>query len=281
MMKCNLFRLLRIKHYIKNLLVFIPMIFGGVFFDIQKLIRAGGGFVSFCFVSSVVYILNDLRDIDRDRQHPIKKNRPLASGSIKKNTAIKVMVLCFALAVIISVYLKNVKAIICLALYFLLNIAYSMGLKNKPIVDIVILAFGFVVRVIYGGYITNVEVSKWLYLVVLTGSLYMGLCKRRNEFKVQANTRDVLKYYNVGFLDKNMYVCLALTNVFFALWTLEISNPMAIYTVPIFIILLMRYSWDVEGDSDGDPVEVILRDKVLLCIVFGYAMFMFALIYLI
>ena len=96
-----------------------------------------------------------------------------------------------------------------------------MGLKNKPIIDIVILAAGFVIRIFYGGMITGVSISKWLYLVITSGSLYMGLGKRRNEMKKQTDTRDVLKYYNVDFLDKNMYVCVPLTIVFYALWTYE------------------------------------------------------------
>lgn len=156
-----------------------------------------------------------------------------------------------------------------------------MGLKNIPIVDIVILASGFVIRIFYGGIITNITISKWLYLVITVGSLYMGLGKRRNELKKQTKTRDVLKYYNVNFLDKNMYVCVALSIVFYSLWTLEMPNPQISWTIPIFIILLMCYSLDVEGDSDGDPVEVILHDKILIGLLVLYALFIFILLYLV
>lgn len=149
----------------------------------------------------------------------------------------------------------------------------------KPIIDIVILAAGFVIRIFYGGMITGVSISKWLYLVITSGSLYMGLGKRRNEMKKQTDTRDVLKYYNVDFLDKNMYVCVALTIVFYALWTYEMPNAQISWTIPIFIILLMSYSLDVEGDSDGDPVEVILHDKILMGILILYALFIFGLLY--
>ena len=119
----------------------------------------------------------------------------------------------------LSFYLDNFRSFVLLISYLGLNVAYSMGLKNKPIIDIVILAAGFVIRIFYGGMITGVSISKWLYLVITSGSLYMGLGKRRNEMKKQTDTRDVLKYYNVDFLDKNMYVCVALTIVFYALWT--------------------------------------------------------------
>lgn len=155
-----------------------------------------------------------------------------------------------------------------------------MGLKNIPIIDVVILASGFVIRVFYGGCITGVLISKWLYLVIVTGSLYMGLGKRRNELRAQMDTREVLKFYNEGFLDKNMYVCVALVNVFYALWSIEMPNPRMIWTVPFFLVLLMCYSLDVESDSDGDPVEVIIHDKVLIGILIAYTICIFILLYI-
>ena len=108
----------------------------------------------------------------------------------------------------------------------------------------------------------------------------MGLGKRRNELKKQKNTREVLKYYNEAFLDKNMYVCVALTDVFYALWTLEMTNGLISWTVPVFIVILMCYSLDIEGNSDGDPVEVILKDKILLGLIFIYGILLFSLIYI-
>lgn len=272
-------KLLRIKHYIKNFLVFLPLFFAGAFFDVKKLINAGEGFICFCLISSSVYILNDYRDIDKDRKHPIKCNRPLASGIIKPSNAIIIMMLCIIVVMIISLHIGSIEAFILLSVYFLLNVAYSMGLKNIPIIDVVILASGFVIRLFYGGCVTNIEISKWLYLVVTTGSLYMGLGKRRNELKRQIDTREVLKYYSGPFLDKNMYVCLTLTIVFYAIWTVELSKRIMIWTVPFFIIILMCYSLNVEGDSDGDPVEVILKDKMLMGFIFSYAICIFLLIY--
>lgn len=274
-------KLLRVKHYIKNLLVFIPMFFGGVMFEQVKLIQAGLGFLCFCLISSAVYIFNDYRDIEKDRKHPTKKNRPLASGKIKPQMAIIILVILVAAAVVISLKIGSLQAAVCLALYFVLNIAYSMGLKSVPIIDVVILASGFVLRVLYGGFVTDIEISKWLYLVVTTGSLYMGLGKRRNELRAQTDTRDVLKYYSESFLNNNMYVCVALANVFYALWTLEFTNPYISWTVPVFIVMLMCYSLDMEGDSEGDPVEVILKNKVLLGILLVYGIGLFTLLYII
>ena len=274
-------KLLRIKHYIKSLLIFMPLFFAGSFFNKENIIKAVEGFICFCLISSAVYILNDYRDIEKDKKHPTKCNRPLASGKIKPKNAIILMTVCLIVVAIMSWHIGNINAAFFLILYFILNIAYSMGLKNVPIIDVVILASGFVIRLFYGGYVTGVEISKCLYLVVTTGSLYMGLGKRRNELKKQLDTREVLKYYNSPFLDKNMYVCVALANVFYALWTVEMNNRAMIWTVPFFMVILMCYSLDAEGDSDGDPVEVILKDKILIGLILVYAICIFFLIYVI
>lgn len=223
--------------------------------------------------------MNDYRDLEKDSKHPIKKNRPLASGRIKPSVGVIIMILCLLCTAFFSSFLRDINSYICLFLYFVLNLVYSMGFKNMPIVDVVILAAGFVIRTFYGGFVTGIVISNWLYLVLVTGSLYMGLGKRRNELKKQTDTREVLKYYNISFLDKNMYVCVALTNVFYAMWTLEMASERLIWTVPFFTIILMCYSLDVEGDSDGDPVEVILQDKKLIGLVIVYAMCIFLFIY--
>lgn len=273
-------KLLRVKHYVKNALIFLPMFFGGVLFNKTLLINAFIGFIAFSLISSVIYILNDYKDIEKDKNHPKKKNRPLASGAISKKNALVIAIVCTCIAAFCSILIGSFAAIVLLLIYLSLNIFYSFGLKNKPIIDVVILASGFVIRVFYGGIISNVEISKWLYLVVVTGSLYMGLGKRRNELKAQTDTREVLKYYNESFLSKNMYVCASLVNVFYALWSIEMPNPKMIWTFPFFLIILMCYSLDIEGDSDGDPVEVILHNKMLICIILAYAISVFLLIYI-
>lgn len=273
------FRLLRVKHYIKNFLIFIPLFFSGNLFNIAELKIAMLGWVTFSLLASSIYIINDLKDVEHDKRHQKKKHRPLASGVIKKSTAAATIVVLLLFVFLISYKFNNVNAQWCLLGYFVLNIAYSMGLKNRPIIDVIILASGFVIRVFYGGFITNIEISKWLYLVIVTGSLYMGLGKRRNELKREINTREVLKSYNIPFLDKNMYVCVALANAFYALWTMEIADSSMTWTVPLFIIILMSYSLDTEMDSDGDPVEVILNDKVLMIAIAGYALLTYIILY--
>jgi len=273
-------KLMRVKHYVKNLLVFVPLFFNQNIFNKQRFIAAFLGFVCFCLVSSAVYILNDLKDIEKDRCHSKKKSRPIASGRVSKKQAIILIMSCLSIATIISFSFVRKTGFIFLFFYFLINVAYSIGLKNYPIVDIVILASGFVIRVVYGGILTNTEISNWLYLVIVSGSLFMGFGKRRNELKQQSNTREVLKYYKKSFLDKNMYVTMALVIVFYALWTIESINSVMIWTVPFFMIILMKYSYDVEGDSDGDPVEVLLHNKILILLVMLYVVIVFLLLYI-
>ena len=120
-------KLLRVKHYIKNLLILVPMFFAGMIFDENKMKEGILGLICFCMISSAVYILNDLKDVDKDRKHPTKKNRPLASGRINIKTAIVIMILCIGIACVISFCLGNFRAFLLLGLYFALNIAYSMG----------------------------------------------------------------------------------------------------------------------------------------------------------
>ena len=275
----NILKLIRIKHYIKNLIIFLPLFFAGELSNQEKMFSAIIGFVCFALVSSAVYIFNDYKDIEKDKLHPTKKSRPLASGAIAKNKALFIATVFIVLGGGIAWNALSNKSISYLMLYVLLNIGYSAGLKNVPIADISILATGFLLRLLFGAEVTGIEISKWLYLVVITGSFYMVLGKRKNEAVIQTETREVLKYYTKGFLEKNMYVCAALADTFYALWAIEMPNSKMIWTVPLFIVILMRYSLVVEGTSDGDPTEVILHDKPLIVMIAFYVLGILILLY--
>lgn len=154
-----------------------------------------------------------------------------------------------------------------LAIYFIINIAYSAGLKNVPLLDIVIIVSGFMLRVLFGGSIAHVDISYWMYLTVLSMSFFLALGKRRNEMiKVGNTARNVLKHYTIEFLDKIMYLCLGLTIVFYSLWTVSSSvvaqnGEYMIWTVPIVLLITMKYSMIIEGDSFGDPADVFFQIK--------------------
>ena len=266
-------KLMRIKHYLKNLLIFVPLIFSMNFYSIENDIKTAISFILFSLVCSMVYIINDLRDIEKDRNNPRKCKRPLASGAVTKKEAY-VLLMFIALIVIIGNLLikANVYSIIILLVYLVLNILYSMFFKNVPIIDVVCLVLGFVLRVVYGASIINVEVSNWLYLTIISLSFYLALGKRRNELQAGTDTREVLKFYNQEFLDKNKYMFLTLMLVFYSMWCVDASNIAKfgnnlMLSVPILMLITMKYNMNIEGKSEGDPIEVLFSDKILILLV--------------
>ena len=279
---------MRVHHYIKNLLVFAALACSGQLFHFEKLTAGIAAFIAFCMVSSVVYIINDIRDVEKDRKHPTKCKRPIAAGTVSVKSAWGLAIVLLLIAIVCNCLSFHVISTLMLALYLILNLAYSFGLKNVPIVDVTILVAGFLIRILYGAFVTEITISNWLYLTVIALAFYFAFGKRRNELKQisDGETRQVLKAYPVNFLDKNMGMCLTLANVFYALWSMDertvslYNNRYLVFTVPIVLLITMKYSLDIEGESDGDPVEVLLHDKVLLALCVLYLAVMFAILYL-
>ena len=275
------FKLLRPKHYIKNLIIFIPLVFAGKLLNAPMILSCLGAFAVFSLISSVIYIINDLRDVEKDRQHPTKRNRPIASGKVKPAGAITAAAIILVLSVVIGILCRfGLAAWLILGVYFALNLAYSLGLKRIPILDVTILALGYILRLMLGGAVTGIEISGWLYLGIISVSYYMGLGKRRNEMRsTSTESREVLRHYNYSFLDKSMQMFLTLAIVFYSLWAVSAEKNM-LWTIPLVICIALKYSLTVEGDSDGDPVEVILRDKILILLASAYAALVVWLIYI-
>ena len=276
-------KLLRVKHYFKNILIFLPLIFSGNLFNHELLLKTIIGFCTFSLMCSGIYIVNDIQDVEKDRKHPSKKNRPIASGAVSIGQAAVIAIACGIISVGISILVFGLPGLLCEIIYLVLNILYSMKLKDIPIVDIAILVSGFFLRVLFGSAITGIKISTWLFLTVIAISFYLGLGKRRNEIKLknaaEGDTRKVLTYYNYAFLDKNMYMCMALANVFYALWAADHTKGGMQWTVPLVIIMSMKYSLIIEGDSDGDPIEVILHSWFLLALAAIYAISVFLMMY--
>ena len=204
----NYLKLMRVKHYIKNFLIFLPLFFSNNLLNFIKLKNCIWAFIVFSLACSIIYIFNDIKDIEKDKLHPKKKERPLASGKVSIKEAIILIVLLVFLVIGGMFYLKaSIYSILLVIVYIILNIGYSICFKNIPLLDIVVLVSGFLIRVLYGASIINVVVSNWLYLTIMALSFYLVLGKRRNEIMMtDKNTRKVLKYYNKDFLDKNMYM---------------------------------------------------------------------------
>lgn len=279
------FRLMRVHHYIKNLLIFLPLIFSKRMFEPNLLLKTLSAFLSFSLLASFVYIINDIKDAPKDRLHSTKCKRPIASGEMKVSSALICAIALLVLVAAINIFLlePSFASIMCLFMYVATNILYSYGLKQIPILDVAILAVGFFLRLLYGGLITKIEISNWFYLTTILGSLYLGFGKRRNEIKMDGDEkREVLKHYSYGFLDKNMYMCLNLSIVFYSLWTIDSSNKNAValmWTIPLLILICIKYNFNIEKGGDGDPTEVILKDKTLLGMIIFFAIIMFFILY--
>jgi 4-hydroxybenzoate polyprenyltransferase len=284
----NYLRLMRPHHYLKNLLVGLPLFFSVNLFNGPMLARCALGTVAFCLLSSAVYVFNDLRDAPADRAHPVKRARPLAAGTVSPAAARTLLAALLALALALNALAAGTRMLAWAALfaYFGINVGYSLGLKRVPIVDIAILVAGFLLRVLYGGAVADVPVSNWLYLTVTSLSFYLGLGKRRNELLQDGeDNRAVLRQYSAAFLDKNMYMFLPLSIAFYALWSVDPVTAaqrnagVLVWTVPLVILICMRYSFDVERKAYGDPVDVLLHDKVLIGMLVLYAAICFATLY--
>lgn len=284
-------QLMRVKHWIKNLLLFFPIIFSGQLLKPDVFFTVFMGFLIFNFTASIIYILNDFKDLERDRQHPKKKSRPLASGQVSRVEAIGV-VLLLTVAVIIFAVISCYSPLpqyywLYLFCYFCMNVAYSLYLKHVPLVDVSILAGGYLIRLLCGGELAETGVSEWMFLTVLSAALFLGFGKRRNELQQYGfQNRESLKKYTEAFLDKSVWLFLSLTIVFYALSCADKNTAVAqegihmLWTVPVIILVLLRYSLILEnGSSDGDPVEVVQKDRWLTGLIAFYAVSVLILIY--
>jgi 4-hydroxybenzoate polyprenyltransferase len=240
-------------------------------------------FVAFCFISSAVYVINDIIDADKDRGHPIKNKRPIASGKVDIKKAIIFAVILFALGQALAITGNgNYAVVLFAALYAILNIMYSLFLQHYAIIDCFCLAAGFLLRIYAGGAAGGSSVSGWLFLTMTAASLFMAFGKRRGEMMRLSDgkaTRKVLANYDLPFLNGMIFVCAGLTVVFYALWSIANVSTM-IYTVPFVIFIISKYLLVIYGDtSHGDPTSVILGDKGLLAAIGLFGVFSLILLY--
>ena len=269
-------KLLRIKHWIKNGLILLPMVCS-YSFSKENIIMTLWAFLSFSLMASFVYIMNDIRDVEKDRKHSRKMHRPIASGKISVYKATIISIVIFILSIILNfLATKSLfnAAFGILLLYLANNICYSFGMKNIPIVDVVLLTIGFILRVYYGAVIVSVPVSSWLFLTVLTASLYLGLGKRRKEFNNSDEVRPVLRYYDKRFIENFMNISLTLVIVFYSLWTMEQANTLLYFSIPLLIVIFMQYMLFMETGNEGDPVTLLFQHKSLMATTLIYIIYM-------
>jgi 4-hydroxybenzoate polyprenyltransferase len=268
----SLLKSMRPKQWLKNIFVYAALVFDLKLTSLPHLLQTTGGFVLMCLGSGCVYLINDLADIEKDRQHPRKRNRPLASGELGVGTAraaaIAIGVICLVLA-----FLLNTGFGIVLAIYLLLQVAYSFWLKNLVIIDVMVVAAGFLLRVAAGVPLADAErFSPWLYICMMLGALLVGFGKRRHELtllKDNANAhRESLQEYNLPLLDHAISIVTASTLLAYALYTFSADNLPAgnlmMLTIPFVFYCIFRYLYllHVKGIG-GAPEEIILSDRPL------------------
>lgn len=269
----NILQLIRIKQWIKNFFLFAPLIFSHHLFELDYVFVAIKAFIAFCFLSSVVYIINDIADFEQDKNHPVKKNRPLPAGKISKTTA-KGIALIFFFGMIIMTFDLNTKFKFALFVYFVINILYSFKLKQIVLLDIFFIAFGFMIRIIAGGWVIDVYISSWLILTTLFLSLFLAVTKRRSELAVienNSNTRKVLSDYSIVFADQMATISAAGTVIAYALYTVSertreiFHTENLIFTTPFVVYGIFRYLFLVHKKNLGEnPTQIITTDVPMI-----------------
>lgn len=268
----DVIRLMRPSHWLKNAFVFIPLIYSKELFDQERLLLSVRAFLAFCLISSTVYILNDIADRRADAEHPQKRRRPIASGRITVPRAVMLMGIVAALGAILTATLPW-QAGVLIGLYLLLNLGYSFGLKHVVLLDIFIIAAGFMLRVLVGGYAIAVPISSWLVVCTLFLSLFLGVAKRRSEINnlERGATRKVLDDYTPELVRTIMIVSVAGSIMSYTLYTMDahvvenFGTDKLIYTVPIVMYGMFRYLYlDEKKRTAENPVAVVARDPSLI-----------------
>lgn len=271
-------KLLRVEQWVKNLFVFVPLFFSGNIKNIDLLLKSVSAFIIFSLAASVVYILNDYNDIEADRQHPEKRRRPLASGAISKSQAIGILtgiiILNIGLILFAQFYFgQNLwKFVSIIGFYFVMNLAYTFKLKHVPIIDIFIIAIGFVLRVQAGGYITGIFISQWATLLTFVLALVLAIGKRRGELinaQISGKTRKALDGYNVQFADITLSISVTLAIICYLMFTLSAEvqakfHSRVFYTVIFVVFAFLRYlQQTLVYNRTESPTKIVYRDRYI------------------
>ena len=283
-----LFKTMRPRQWTKNVFIFAALVFDKQLFVVDSFLRTIAGFALFCLISSSVYIFNDLADVEADRQHPEKKNRPIASGKLPVSTAWAAGIV-FVVVTLVLAYLLAPAFCAVVAGYFILNLAYSQSLKHVAILDVLIISAGFVLRVGAGVTLIHVErFSPWLYIVMFLLSLFLGFGKRRAELALLTHDagshRKVLDGYTLPLLDQYIMIVSGTTIVAYSLYTFSApnvpENHSMMLTIPFMVYAIFRYLYLIEVEhAGGTPEEVLISDRPFQISMFLWAVSVIAIFY--
>ena len=289
----HIIKVARPTHWIKNLFVFLPVFFGGGLLNTSEAVSAALTFLSFSLAASAIYCLNDIIDVNADRAHPVKCKRPIASGAITIPQAYGMMALSMLVSIVLMFLLPagQTKTIFVIVAYFLINVAYCLRLKDYAIIDVCIIASGFVLRILAGGYATGVQLSKWIVLMTFLLTLFLAFAKRRDDV-LRMNTtgqapRANTSRYNLTFINQAITITAGVMLVCYVMYTVspEIIAQFAtdkLYLTSILVILaILRYlQISFVDEKSGDPVKVALSDRATQLILLAWLLSFLAIIYL-
>ena len=289
----HIIKVARPTHWIKNLFVFLPVFFGGGLLNTSEAVSAALTFLSFSLAASAIYCLNDIIDVNADRAHPVKCKRPIASGAITIPQAYGMMALSMLVSIVLMFLLPagQTKTIFVIVAYFLINVAYCLRLKDYAIIDVCIIASGFVLRILAGGYATGVQLSKWIVLMTFLLTLFLAFAKRRDDV-LRMNTtgqapRANTSRYNLTFINQAITITAGVMLVCYVMYTVspEIIAQFAtdkLYLTSILVILaILRYlQISFVDEKSGDPVKVVLSDRATQLILLAWLLSFLVIIYL-
>jgi decaprenyl-phosphate phosphoribosyltransferase len=282
--------LFRIPQYIKNLFIYLPFFFALKLTDLHLIVKVTGAFIAFSFIASAVYIFNDLCDQEDDRRHPQKKNRPIASGRISRTKAKSAMTLLFAAGITMSALLSLTMFYLVL-FYTVLNLAYTLKLKHIAILDIVVIAIGFVLRIFVGGAVGEVKIYMWIVIMTFLLALFLALGKRRDDVLIYLNTNNLprksIDGYSLVFIDASMMIMAAITIVAYIMYTTspEVMVKFGtdkLYLTALFVLLgILRYlQLSLVTGNSGNPTELLLKDRFIQITIIGWLVTFGVMIYL-
>lgn len=286
-------RVIRPQQWIKNVFVLVPLFFGGSLLDTTDIIAAVTAAMAFCFISSSIYCLNDIIDVEDDRRHPTKCHRPIAAGKISVAQAYVMMALMVALSfgsvALLGEYAVGVGAVV--GLYLLMNVAYCLVLKRYAILDVCTIAFGFVLRLFAGGIATGIGLSNWIVLMTFLLTLFLSLAKRRDDVLKMNQTghapRKNTSRYNLDFINQAITITATVTLVCYVMYTVspEVEQRIGtryLYLTTVFVIIgILRYlQLTLVDNKSGDPTKAMLHDRVLQAVVLLWFLAFLLIIYI-
>ena len=283
-------KLLRPKDWAKNLFLFLPLFFGREISDIHKVIAVALGFIAFSSIASSIYIINDYRDREDDRKHPVKCKRPLASGAVSPTAGLVIAALLIIAGFTLAWFIRD-KFVFVLAIYFLINLGYSLGLKAIPILDLMLLATGFVLRIKAGSVIAYVPLSEWIVIMVFLLAIFMAIGKRRDDVLLKLSTgtdmRKSVKGYNLEFLNVLLALVCAVIIVAYLMYcmspaTIQFLGTYRLYYTCVFVMAgIIRYLQIIYVSADaGSPTKILYKDRFIQVTLLLWIASFFTILYL-